>query len=197
MGQPDIIVFNAGLHLLHIIGEREDPQSGMIETGRNRKLPTYQAFSKYERLMQFYFDQALKLHPKAILVKTTNRICEEYWYGIHAELARAYNAKDPQTIDFCKNHVQQKSNGTLTPQEINEVCTAGILTAKGSNNLNARLNKMMIQMQIQNEMTNNVTIGIFPDDQVQTCEFTNDSRHYLEIAPSRINLLANILDCIL
>ena len=79
--------------------------------------------------------------------------------------------------------------------QINNLCSNGTITSKGSRVLNQRLLKVMNDRQKM--PTNKINFGVLDDASMQECQFSDDGRHQTSIVLSRITMLANILDCIL
>ena len=124
MDDADIIIFNIGLHELHLIGPNNTRQENVVRWG---------AWSDYEfNIQQFIYSvvegrQKRKLGRSSsgtkkdsknknndnnnkllLLFKTTNRVCEEKYHDSWKVLAEKYHTNDNAIIDYCKNYIRKE-----------------------------------------------------------------------------------------
>lgn len=80
---PDIVLWNFGLHLLHVYPARPVPTTSL------------QCALEYERLVNESFSALRKLLPSARLIwRTTNSVCDSSFVGTWATAAYAYHCSD-------------------------------------------------------------------------------------------------------
>jgi hypothetical protein len=198
MDGADLVVFNVGLHILHLIGTNLNV--------RPLSPDAYGAWINYELFIKDFIKFLMKKKPKIILIKTTNRICEGKFKGPWLDLSKKYNSNNNETINYCVDHVLRKTKSNtinnktaITTNQISKLCKFGTLTSKGSIYLNERMKNVINDIQIHDDefISSNITLGIFNDHDLDPCELTDDGRHYPKTMLSRINLLANMLNCLL
>jgi hypothetical protein len=211
----DLVVFNVGLHLFHLIGKN----------GRNSGPEKYRTWINYDLYIKNIIKLLSKRKPKIILMKTTNRICEDKFNKSWLKLSKKYNNNNNETINHCVDHVANvlkkekrsktststttndnnnitktkiKTTAIITTNQIKKLCQYGTMTSKGSNYLNERMKNIINDIKNNDNefILSNITLGIYNDHDVQPCELTDDGRHYYKTVLSRINLLANtMLNC--
>jgi hypothetical protein len=221
----DLVVFNVGLHLFHLIGDKTKNIKG-----RNSGPEEYRTWIHYDLYIKNIIKLLSKRKPKIILMKTTNRICEDKFNMSWLELSKKYNSNNNETINYCVDHVtnklkeeeekrsktststtnnnnnnnitktktKTKTTAIITTNQIKKLCQYGTMTSKGSNYLNERMKNIINDIKNNDNefISSNITLGIYNDHDVQSCELTDDGRHYYKTVLSRINLLANtLLNC--
>jgi hypothetical protein len=198
MDGADLVVFNVGLHLFHLIGP----------TNVHNMLPAaYQAWINYELMIKDFIKLSIKKKPKIILIKTTNIVCDGKFMNAWSDLSKKYNNNDKETINYCIDHVSKATNisttnnkTVITTNQISKLCQFGAMTSKGSIFLNERMKNVINDIQINDDefISSNITLGIYNDHDLQSCELSRkgDGRHYKKTLLSRINLLAIMLNCL-
>ena len=199
--QPTILVVNAGLHWLHFQG-----------AGRDAPLAHVRLWVAYENWMEEAVRLASDCGMSLLLFKTTNRICEEKYAGIYAgAVARIAQERQgnttttPTFVDRCVQQLedlqrQELKNTTagspvvLSKADIARYCQEGTFDEVGVQHLNDRLFEFIRDMPPASA-TSNLTISIFNDHDVMTCNYTKetDGRHYHPLNLMRIRLLANMV----
>ena len=204
--QPNILVVNAGLHWLHFQG-----------AGRDAPLAHVRLWTNYETWLTEVVQLATDCGVSLLLLKTTNRICEEKYVGVYADtvetIAQERQRKPSQStfVDRCVKlledlqHEESRTSGPatnnppklLSRNDIKRYCQEGTFDEKGVQFLNDRLFHFVGKMAPANA-TSNLTISIFNDHDVMSCTYTKDTdgRHYHPLNLMRIRLLANMVQAL-
>lgn len=187
--RPDILVVNFGLHWLHLMGG-----------GRDVPLCSVQAWLHYDQWLEQVVQVAEEAGVKLLLFKTTNRVCQDHFWGEYSDTERLYERQDAYIMSRCKREIERLldhhhgENVELSLDDITRYCTFGVLNEHGSKDLNNRLWNFVQTRQ----RTSNLIMDIFGDHDVQTCAYTepNDGRHFHPLNLLRIRLLANMIQCL-
>jgi len=192
---PHAIIFNAGLHLLHLIP--------------NRKLNhyKYEGWSQYESsVLETLLQVSIDSEAPIILAKSTNRICNPKFGPDYRKYAKEYTEKNENTLDDCEKFLKQQEKDKkketqgkgynitgLGKSQRDEICKFGTLTDEGSLLLNQRMTKFVEQKRT--DMPDR--LRYFNDHDIESCNFTRggDGRHYKQQVFVRLHLLAIMLDC--
>jgi len=206
---PDVIVFNAGLHLLQLIPHRK----------LNHYM--YTGYIEYESILQTLLQVSMDSHAPAILAKSTNRVCDKKMGPDYKDHNKKYKTHKMKTLKTCDRILEQQEeekqkeakgkqeNVTiLSKSQRDEICRFGAFNDKGSSLLNNRMSKWVRQMRYkmanQTALSRHQGISVnsrlqyFNDHDIESCEFTRDGdgRHYEKQVFVRLHLLAIMLDCI-
>lgn len=216
LDKPDIIIFNAGMHLLHLTPMRA------------LKHQTYVCWVHYESLLEKLLQLGLDSGASALIAKSTNKICNERLPTDMKKFAKSYHRKEASLkacLDFVELQEKEERQGTpdedfevLSQSQREEICNLGILDESGSSYLNERMSKWAQEQQMEkpkelvlnnddkrdSESTTDIRhirtrLQYFNDHDVESCEFTDDQdgRHYPRLSLVRLHLLAILLDCML
>ncbi|KAL3933514.1 MAG: hypothetical protein SGBAC_010367 [Bacillariaceae sp.] len=210
--KPDVIIFNAGMHLLH------------LAPMRSLRHDTFASWIQYESLLDSLLQVGLDSGASAALIaKSTNKICSEKLPTDMKRYTKSYHHKTQNAQKECRNSIEtqgkdlQDAGGpnitVLSDSQIEEICELGTFDENGSFFLNARMSKWVNQMQTEKtkELARDDDDGgcstktsctrsrlqYFNDHDIESCEFTEerDGRHYPKLSLVRLHLLAILLDC--
>jgi len=186
--RPDVVVYNTGLHLLHLVGHGRD--GGGLS-----------AWLRYESTLEGVLRTADgDGGVSAVVFKTTNRICESAYVKPYARGARMYGKGDPDTLSRCATEVLDENRSAAAAGRVDEVgeedvrryCRDGTITESGAAGLNARLQVFVAEAAGRYPR---LTLRVMNDHDVERCEYTarSDGRHYQAQNLARVRLLGNIL----
>ena len=186
--RPDVIVYNTGLHLLHLVGHGRDGDG-------------LSAWLRYESTLEGVLRTADEDGGvSAVVFKTTNRICESAYVKPYSRGARLYGRDDPDTLARCEREVRDENRSAAAAGRVDEVgvedvrryCRDGTITESGSAVLNARLYGFVAEAAGRYPR---LSLRIMNDHDVERCEYTarSDGRHYQTQNLARVRLLGNIL----
>jgi hypothetical protein len=169
--KPAVIVANMGMHWLL-------KETKMVVA----------RWIRYESWLDEIVHAAKHTGAKVLLFKTTNFICNRK--------NKFYHANDNQTItNYGSRQGFKKAAGfNFTKREVARYCEFGTFDDDGSEYLNERLRTYVNGLDNQKP---SFYVGIFNDHDVESCDYTDDGRHYFRLNLLRIRLLANLLECAL
>ena len=202
--RPGIVVVNFGLHWLHLMG-----------AGRDVPLCYVQAWLNYENWLASIVKMAKDSGSvRLLLFKTTNYICVDQFWGDYADAAALFQSegKNVETArNKCRHLIQELVRDStraaglpvdmLGAENITRYCERAVFNDYGVKDLNHRLLEFVQKQQQQQQKqrpSNNMTIAIFNDHDLQSCAYSapNDGRHYHPLNLMRIRLLANMIQCL-
>jgi hypothetical protein len=208
--EPEIFVFNAGLHLLHFQGHGRDKASW----------DAVKKWIQYEDILLEQLDRVIQHNLqrndddsrriRALVFKTSNRVCEDKYVGAYKEAAQLFNEADPQVLSNCRETIQQLLRNSTTAKnknfstavsEVDNYCENSTLTERGASHLNDRLYRFV---QLQNQIrckeleTANLQLAILEAHDIQSCQYTpsENGRHYFGLNLMRLRLFANLLQAL-
>jgi hypothetical protein len=200
--QPHVVVFNLGLHILHLAGEARDPTAEIVRL-----------WIHYEKYLQAAINASAGVWAKLLLFKTTNFICIEKYNGLFMTASHRYNAHNTTTLKNCQRIVQgildadhkarslplldyNSTNATESFQDVAAFCRHGSFNENGVLHLNQRLRAFLTKGA---QIPPHLDVGLFNDHDMQSCPYTaaKDGRHYHNLNLARIRLMANHLQCYL
>ena len=133
--EPDVIVANIGLWLLHFQARSRDQEGCVVEN-----------WIHYEHWLENTLQMAEELGAKALFFKTTNTICSEKYTGTYSKANKLYTILDSDTMLDCFNNIKftQKihalpTSDSLSDDDIHNYCANATFNNRGSAHLNQRL----------------------------------------------------------
>ncbi|KAL3762980.1 hypothetical protein ACHAWU_001127 [Discostella pseudostelligera] len=182
--EPEIIVANIGLWLLHFEAR-----------GRDRKVCAAENFIHYEHWLEDTLKRAEEVGAQALFFKTTNTICTDKYTGDYAKADKLYAMMDNETLLDCFNSLKaNRQEDELSDEDIHNYCANGTFNNRGVVHLNQRLYKFVES----HRNTASLSLHVFDDNIIKSCEYTGrgDARHYHPLNLVRIRLLAHLISCI-
>ena len=184
--KSDIIIFNLGLHILHLIHHRNNPQ------WMNLPADDLLYFLNYQQRIESFVN---KVHftnlTNRFVAKSVNFLCYEKFPMSNKErraYSESYRTLNPNFLSFCKKYVTNVTN-IHDPFMIAKACYLGSFTNDGVNTMNIDLSQLVYNFQTQSD----VDILFFPDYLTQSCNTTNDGIHHPKNALERARLLSHLL----
>jgi len=179
---PEVVVANMGMHWLHFIGMGRDVPTCIV-----------QQWIAYEDWLRELVEHCQRMGVKVLLLKTTNKICDEKYTGIYGRASVLFNEEDRNTIEACKNRVRSM-NSSFPDSDITNYCVNGVMTEKGASFLNQRLHRF-----VENFRMRDLKVAVWNDHDLDLCEYTNreDGRHYHPLTLALIRSMANNLQQLL
>jgi len=179
---PEVVVANMGMHWLHFIGMGRDVSTCIV-----------QQWIAYEEWLRELVEHCQRMGVKVLLLKTTNKICDEKYTGTYGRASVLFNEEDPSTIEACKNRVRSM-NSSFPDSDITNYCVNGVMTEKGASFLNQRLHRF-----VENFRMRDLKVAVWNDHDLDLCEYTNreDGRHYHPLTLALIRSMANNLQQLL
>ena len=186
--RPDVIVYNTGLHLLHLVGHGRDGDG-------------LSAWLRYEATLEGVLRSANESgRVSAVVFKTTNRVCESAYVSPYSRGARLYGRGDRATLARCGDEVRAQNAvdaaegrfDEVSDEDVGRYCREGTITESGSSGLNARLYGFVAEAGGRYPR---LSLRVMNDHDVERCEYTarSDGRHYQAQNLARVRLLGNIL----
>ena len=188
--QPDIVLANIGLHLLHFENHGEFARDNAV-------FP----WLLYEESLEEIIHTAKEAGAKILLLKTTNFVCDDAYIDEWAIGNKLYLANDSDTLERCFTSFSSQRQDfpdtiTLSDKDIRTYCRNGVINERGAQMLNMRLYRFI--EDAQHRHGSEINIQVYNDRDLQSCATTSvsDGRHHHTITLPRIRLLANQLDCL-
>ena len=188
--EPEVIVANVGLWLLHFQAKGRD-QDGCVA----------EQWIHYERWLEHTLHMAEEVGARALFFKTTNTICSEKYIGAYSKANQLYTTMDNDTLLNCFNNFKftqrihkLPTSNVLTDENIRNYCANGTFTPHGS----AHLNQRLYDFVRSRKNTTSLVLHVFDDNTIKSCDYTKrgDARHYHPLNLIRIRLLALSISCI-
>ena len=182
--EPEIIVANIGLWLLHFEAR-----------GRDRLVCAAENFIHYENWLEDTLKRAEEVGAQALFFKTTNTVCSEKFTGEFPKADKLYAMMDNDTLLDCFNSLKaNRQEDELSDEDIHNYCANGTFNNRGVVHLNQRLYKFVES----HRNTASLSLHVFDDNIIKSCEYTGrgDARHYHPLNLVRIRLLAHLISCI-
>lgn len=189
--EPQVIVANFGLWMLHFQARARDIKGGCVAN----------TWIHYEEWLENMLLMAEDVGAQALFFKTTNTICSEKYTGSYSEANKLYEMMDNETLIDCINNLKftQKvdafpTSDFLSDEDIYNYCTNATFNNRGSAHLNQRLYNFVES----HRNTTSIVLYVFDDNTIKSCDYTNkgDARHYHPLNLVRIRLLAHLISCL-
>jgi len=182
---PRVIVANMGLYWLHL-RPFTGPSNGIV-------IHRW-AHYKDDWLTQVY-NLALDMNETTLLLfKTTNFVCDIKRTNDWETYANLYLSMDNQTVEACyQENKQFIGTYELTQSQVYDYCQYGQFTEIGVQHYNQFIHEFV--REIHEKQTNSrLTVGIFNDHDVLSCDSTDDAIHHYKNMEVRLRLLSNTID---
>jgi len=212
--RPDILVLNFGLHWLHLYPARPVADLCLVER-----------WVHYEQWWDALVSLAEQVGTRLVLIKTTNRICEQHFTGDYKDsidtIAKdreilqqqsrmvgditAQNSNRTATFSDCIRHltelVQREGPevGILSGEDVVQYCTKGTFDDWGVQYLNQRI---VDYIHTRNKKAplgpkNQTTlVELFDDHSLENCQYTTDGWHYHPLNLMRLRVMANMVQAL-
>ena len=191
MDDADIILFNIGLHELHLIGPNNTPKNNVLG---------WDAWLDYENNIQQFIYSAVEGRQKRtlgrssssssstkkgstnrnmnnnnkllLLFKTTNRVCEEKYYDSWKVLAEKYHTNDNATIDYCRNYIRKEEIRFRNENEQSWKIRTKVHVHQRNNNNNGNSNSSNSNKTNADDDTDTDTDYYYTEDQINhICQY--------------------------
>ncbi len=183
--EPDIIVANVGLWMLHFQARSRDKEGCVAH-----------AWVYYEHWLENTLQIAEEVGARALFFKTTNTICSEKYTNAYLKANELYEMMDSETLLDCFNSIKftHMMESLLSDDNIHNYCANGTFNNRGSAHLNQRLYNFVESHQQKTSLA----LHVFDDNIIKSCDYTQrgDGRHYHPLNLVRIRLLAHLISCI-
>ena len=192
----DIIIFTAGLHVLHRIYN-----GSMVGVGHapftivfNQSIDTqYNKSLSFESMLTSMVNQSVQLGTQCLIYRTTNFICDKHifrdgferLYQLYANtpIEQMYNQSSKlhnESIN-CANHFTKKFGIPFSPQ----ICHDYAFTNNGVERLNHRMRQFVLNFRKSKLKWNDINLLLFDSYYLffDRCRWTTsrDGRHYKDI----------------
>jgi len=182
--QPEIIVFNFGIHWMQSCPTRCPTDPSIVFW-----------WAHYQDWLQSGLKLAKQVNANILLFKTVNYICRDAFRGNFQSESRAYQDQDPNQLESCqatlKPLVNNHTEFPVSTQDTNDFCRYGSLTEIGSQHFNQQINAFVKNL----EPMENLTVAVYNDHDVESCSYTKegDGRHYHNLNLLRLRSMANLI----
>ncbi|CAB9497352.1 Cyclin-Dependent Kinase [Seminavis robusta] len=191
--KPHVLVVQVGLHWLHF-----------EKAGRDASSCYMNHVVHYEEWLRGIVTLAEQVGIRLLLLKTTNFVCDQNYEGAYRRAAKDYGkARQEMKEDGTNNIIQQciqsfqvklsnDSKYNITAPQLYRYCRDATFDEHGAQHLNQRTFDFVAKKGNEGK---NVTIAIFNDHDLQSCDYTaiGDGRHYHDLNLIRIRLLAIVI----
>jgi len=171
-GEYNIIIWNQGMHLLHIFPERTIENLFLI---RN-----------FNFLMTLVME-SVPDSTRCVIFRTTNAITTSKYYGEYSKYAKLYNAHEKNTIRKCMAEYQDY-----------EACESAIFTNKGAKWLNRKMRQFVAKYKSEHLKKDRPKLVLLDAYSlyVNKSKYTEDGdgRHYRPIVNLEIALLKDTIE---
>ena len=181
---PHVLVANMGLHWLHL--HPLVPKDGIV----------IHRWVQYKNTwLQKVYNLAMDMNETTLLLfKTTNFVCDSKRTGDWEKYSNLYLSMDNRTIETCyEENKQFVGTYDLTKSQVYDYCRFGQFTEIGVQHYNSMVYDFVREVH-ENQTDSRLTVGVFNDHDVESCESTNDAIHHREKMEIRLRLLSNTIE---